>query len=125
VSRADKESASLQSTMNIPSSPQIEIIVIIDNELDPISQYQHLSHSVSAYGNLVDIGLSGNIVHDRGVGHPAPPGPYPAPFQPPDGNISKEGEAVPIRELSLQRVCCSGHGLSLLIVRTILPANAS
>jgi 7,8-dihydropterin-6-yl-methyl-4-(beta-D-ribofuranosyl)aminobenzene 5'-phosphate synthase len=66
----------------------LEITVIVDNELDPISKY---IEPVTAFGNLAHVGLAGPVPTDeRGDG---------------------------VRELNLENVCCGAHGLSLLLVR--------
>jgi 7,8-dihydropterin-6-yl-methyl-4-(beta-D-ribofuranosyl)aminobenzene 5'-phosphate synthase len=65
----------------------LEVQVIIDNELDPISKYPE---QLSAYGNLGHVGLSGPPTSD------------------------KRGDNI--KELRMENICCSAHGLSLLIV---------
>ena len=66
----------------------LEILVIVDNEVDPMSTYQNPALKVS--GQLLDIGLKSETdVHDRG-----------------DGS----------KELRMDSVCCGAHGLSLMIV---------
>ncbi|KIX93274.1 uncharacterized protein Z520_10917 [Fonsecaea multimorphosa CBS 102226] len=65
----------------------LEILVIVDNEVDPISSYQHPDLKVS--GQLADVALR-------------------APLQ--DG--SRGGSKFEIR---LDNVCCGAHGLSLMI----------
>lgn len=65
----------------------LEILVIIDNELDPISPCPN--EAVQQTGSLKDMGLNGaTITGDR-------------------------GEAK--RELRMDGICCSAHGLSLMI----------
>ena len=66
----------------------IEILVIIDNELDPISPCPN--PSVSQTGSLKDIGLHGPSLSDSGRG-----GAW--------------------KELRMDNICCSAHGLSLMI----------
>jgi 7,8-dihydropterin-6-yl-methyl-4-(beta-D-ribofuranosyl)aminobenzene 5'-phosphate synthase len=66
----------------------LEILVIVDNEVDPISTYSN--PAVQATGNIVDIGMrSQSDVHDR-------------------------GDAA--KELRMDSICCGAHGLSLMIV---------
>ena len=66
----------------------LEILVIVDNEVDPMSTYQNPALKVS--GQLLDIGLGSKTeVHDR-------------------GDVSKE--------LRMDNICCGAHGLSLMIV---------
>jgi 7,8-dihydropterin-6-yl-methyl-4-(beta-D-ribofuranosyl)aminobenzene 5'-phosphate synthase len=66
----------------------VEILVIIDNEVDPISKYPN--PQVSAYGNLADIALN-------------------TPFHP-----SERGSNC--HEIKMNQLCCGAHGLSLMIV---------
>lgn len=68
----------------------LEVLVIVDNEVDPISSYQHPDLTVS--GQLADIALR-------------------APIQGTDRAPAKH-------EIRLDNVCCGAHGLSLMIVRT-------
>jgi hypothetical protein len=65
----------------------LEVQVIVDNELDPISKY---IEPVIAYGNLAHIGLAGPKISDH------------------RGND--------IHEVRMDQICCGAHGLSLLIV---------
>lgn len=70
----------------------LEILVIIDNELDPISASQN--PLVTQSGNLKDIAFRND------------------PIQP--ASISgTPGE--PCREIRMEEICCGAHGLSLLI----------
>ena len=66
----------------------LEVQVIVDNELDPISKY---IEPVTAYGNLAHVGLKAPAVTDE------------------------RGDNI--RELKMENICCGAHGLSLLIVR--------
>ncbi|KAH8805469.1 metallo-beta-lactamase superfamily protein [Xylogone sp. PMI_703] len=68
----------------------LEVLVIVDNEVDPISSYQH--PDLIASGSLQDIALRAPIV-DLNRGN--------AEF-----------------ELRLGNVCCGAHGLSLMITAT-------
>ena len=74
----------------------LEILVIVDNEVDPISSYQHPDLKVS--GLLPDVALRAPL---------------------PEG--SRGGSKFEIR---LDNVCCGAHGLSLMIVRTIVQKAA-
>jgi 7,8-dihydropterin-6-yl-methyl-4-(beta-D-ribofuranosyl)aminobenzene 5'-phosphate synthase len=65
----------------------LEIQVIVDNELDPISKY---IEPVTAYGNLAHIGLASPKISDE--------------------------RGSDIHELKMENICCGAHGLSLLIV---------
>ena len=67
----------------------VEVLVIVDNEVDPISSYQHPDLKVS--GQLADVALRAPL---------------------PD---SSRGAAK--FEIRLDNVCCGAHGLSLMIVR--------
>ncbi len=67
----------------------LELLVIVDNEVDPISSYQHPDLKVS--GLLADVALRAPL---------------------PEG--SRGGSKFEIR---LDNVCCGAHGLSLMIVR--------
>jgi 7,8-dihydropterin-6-yl-methyl-4-(beta-D-ribofuranosyl)aminobenzene 5'-phosphate synthase len=64
----------------------VEILVLIDNELDPISK---LIDGLTAIGNIAHIGLAS---------------PY-------EG--TPPGESV--KQLKMEQICCAAHGLSLLI----------
>jgi 7,8-dihydropterin-6-yl-methyl-4-(beta-D-ribofuranosyl)aminobenzene 5'-phosphate synthase len=66
----------------------VEITVIIDNEVDPLSQYTNEGLEVS--GRMQDIAMTS---------------PHPAPDR---------GGAV--AELRLDNLCCGAHGLSYMIV---------
>ena len=68
----------------------LEILVLIDNELDPISTYQ--IPGLAAHGNMMHIGLSN-------------------PSQPTDRGPN-------VHELRMDNVCCAAHGLSLMITAT-------
>lgn len=69
----------------------LEILVIVDNEVDPMSTYSN--PAIQATGNIVHIGMrSQSEVHDR-------------------------GDAA--KELRMDSICCGAHGLSLMIVRHI------
>lgn len=70
----------------------VEILVIVDNEVDPISKYPN--PAVEAYGNLADIA-------------------YASPFHPKDR--PKDGN-VDVREIRMEQICCGAHGLSLMVV---------
>lgn len=73
----------------------VEIQVIIDNELDPISASQN--EGVAQHGNLKDIALAnGPVTDDRSAGQN-------------EGNVY---------EIRMDKICCSAHGLSLLITGT-------
>lgn len=70
----------------------VEILVIVDNEVDPISTYSN--PAIQASGNLVHIGMrSQTEIHGR-------------------GDASKE--------LRMDNICCGAHGLSLMIVRHVV-----
>jgi len=74
----------------------LEVLVIVDNELDPISRY---TPTVIAYGNLGQVGMaSPHVPENRGDG---------------------------TRELRMDQVCCGAHGLSLMIVRLRNISNSS
>ena len=69
----------------------LEILVIVDNEVDPISTYSNPAIKVS--GNLVHIGMrSQTEIHGRGGG---------------------------TKEIRMDEICCGAHGLSLMIVSRI------
>jgi 7,8-dihydropterin-6-yl-methyl-4-(beta-D-ribofuranosyl)aminobenzene 5'-phosphate synthase len=68
----------------------VEILVLIDNELDPISKP---IDGLAANGNIAHIGLAS---------------PY-------EG--TPPGEAV--KQLKMEQICCAAHGLSLLMVRVV------
>jgi hypothetical protein len=73
----------------------VEILVIIDNEVDPISKYPN--PQVEAYGNLADIAMS-------------------TPYHP-----SQRGDNC--HEIKMSQLCCGAHGLSLMIVSSIMISN--
>ena len=67
----------------------LQILVIVDNEVDPISTYQHPDLKVS--GQLSDVALRAPLL---------------------------ESDRAPAKfEIRLDNVCCGAHGLSLMIVR--------
>ena len=70
----------------------LEILVIVDNEVDPISKYPN--PAVLAYGNLGDVARN-------------------TPYLPKD-----RGEGA--HELKMSQLCCGAHGLSLMIVSIAL-----
>jgi 7,8-dihydropterin-6-yl-methyl-4-(beta-D-ribofuranosyl)aminobenzene 5'-phosphate synthase len=73
----------------------LEVLVIIDNELDPALKYVQ-PPAVEAFGNVGQIGMaSPNKPKDRGQD---------------------------CRELKMEQICCGAHGLSLMIV-SILSAR--
>jgi 7,8-dihydropterin-6-yl-methyl-4-(beta-D-ribofuranosyl)aminobenzene 5'-phosphate synthase len=75
---------------NLVELDSLELLVIIDNELDPISKYAN--EGLAATGNIADIALT-------------------TPFRPKD----RGGENV--HELRMEQICQSAHGLSIMIVR--------
>lgn len=69
----------------------LEVLVIVDNELDPISSYQVPGLTVG--GQLADVALRAPLQHaERG------------------------GAGFEIR---MDNLCCGSHGLSLMIVRIV------
>jgi 7,8-dihydropterin-6-yl-methyl-4-(beta-D-ribofuranosyl)aminobenzene 5'-phosphate synthase len=67
----------------------LEVLVIIDNELDPVLKYAQ-PPAVETFGNIGQMGMaSPNKSKNRG----------------PD-----------CRELKMEQICCGAHGLSLMIV---------
>jgi 7,8-dihydropterin-6-yl-methyl-4-(beta-D-ribofuranosyl)aminobenzene 5'-phosphate synthase len=66
----------------------VEFLVIIDNEVDPISKYPN--PQVSAYGNLADVAANTQF-------HPS-------------------GRGEQCHEIKMSQLCCGAHGLSLMIV---------
>lgn len=70
----------------------LEVLVIIDNELDPISTYQLPSTTLTATGNMMHIAHANPVLPiDRGPN---------------------------TTELRMDNICCSAHGLSLMITAT-------
>ncbi len=69
----------------------VEILVIADNEVDPMSSYSHPDLTVS--GQMPDIARRGPIAE------------------------GSRGDAK--FEIRLDNICCGAHGLSLMIVRTM------
>lgn len=73
--------------INLVELDSLEILVIVDNELDPISPCPN--EAVQQFGTIRDIGLHGaHIASNRGGAK---------------------------RELRMDGICCSAHGLSLMI----------
>jgi hypothetical protein len=75
--------------MPLEEIDSIEILVIVDNEVDPISKYPQ--EGVTAYGNLADLARD-SPYHPNGRG----------------------GKGV--HEVRMDQICCGAHGLSLMIV---------
>lgn len=75
--------------MALEELDSLEILVIIDNEVDPISKYPQ--QGLTAYGNLADLARD-------------------SPFLPKD----RGGKTV--HEVRMDQICCAAHGLSLMIV---------
>ena len=75
---------------NLAEVDSLEIEVIVDNEVDPLSAYN--IDGLEVGGRFVDVAM--------GSPHPAP------------------GRAEAQRELRLGDLCCGAHGLSLMIVST-------
>ncbi|KAJ5198223.1 uncharacterized protein N7498_007340 [Penicillium cinerascens] len=77
-------------TLNLQEVDSIEAIVIIDNELDPLSP--PAPDTVQITGNLGTIAMgAGHVPTDRGGA---------------------------IREMRMEDICCSAHGLSILVTAT-------
>ncbi|KAJ5124114.1 uncharacterized protein N7515_007939 [Penicillium bovifimosum] len=77
-------------TLNLEEVDSLEAIVIIDNELDPLSPAA--PDTVQVVGNLATIAMgSKHTLTDRGVA---------------------------CKELRLEDVCCAAHGLSILLTAT-------
>ena len=66
----------------------LEILVIVDNEVDPISTYSN--PAVQATGNVMHIAMRSQTP------------------------VSDRGDAT--KEIRMDRICCGAHGLSLMIV---------
>lgn len=76
-------------TLDLQEVDSLEATVIIDNELDPLSPAS--LDTVQITGNLAQIAMSsGHKLTDR-------------------GGASKE--------MRMEDICCSAHGLSILVVR--------
>jgi 7,8-dihydropterin-6-yl-methyl-4-(beta-D-ribofuranosyl)aminobenzene 5'-phosphate synthase len=77
-------------TTSLAEIDYLDALIIIDNELDPMSPAA--PDTVQVTGLLPHISVSaGRDVHDR-------------------------GEAI--KELRMDNLCCSAHGLSILVVRS-------
>ncbi|KAI9739403.1 MAG: hypothetical protein M1818_005091 [Claussenomyces sp. TS43310] len=75
---------------NLQEIDSLEALVIVDNELDPISWAA--PNTVTADGNLVDVGMrSKSEIHGR---EPA------------------------TKELRMDQICCAAHGLSIMLTAT-------
>lgn len=81
------------SNMGLEELDSLEILVIVDNELDPISASQ--IPDIKQYGNLKDIALANGPVTD----------------------VRSRNESD-VYEVRMDKVCCSAHGLSLMITGT-------
>lgn len=79
----------METPINLEEVDSLEAIVIIDNELDPLSP--PAPGTVQISGNLGSIAM--------GSKH----------------TLTDRGEAC--KELRLEDVCCAAHGLSILVVR--------
>lgn len=80
---------SVEMPINLEEVDSLEAIVIIDNELDPLSP--PAPDTVQVLGNLGAIAM--------GSKH----------------TLTDRGDAC--KELRLEDVCCAAHGLSILVVR--------
>ncbi|KAJ5692250.1 hypothetical protein N7462_001673 [Penicillium macrosclerotiorum] len=78
-------------TLNLQEVDTLEAIVIIDNELDPLSP--PAPNTVQVAGNLGNIAMTS-----------------------PDNNITGRGGAC--KELRMEDICCSAHGLSIMVTAT-------
>ena len=67
----------------------LEILVVVDNEVDPLSSYQHPGLKVS--GQLLDVAKRAPLHRDH-------------------------DRANAQNELRFHNICCGAHGLSLMIV---------
>jgi hypothetical protein len=76
------------SAKDLVELDSLEILVIVDNELDPISKYGN--EGVTASGNLADLAMR-------------------TPFRPND-----RGENV--HEVRMEQICQSAHGLAIMLV---------
>ncbi|KAF2424385.1 hypothetical protein EJ08DRAFT_639302 [Tothia fuscella] len=74
---------------NLIELDSLEFLVIVDNEVDPISKYPN--PAVEAYGNLADIAAASRI----------------RPSDRPEGGDT--------RVLSMEDICCGAHGLSIMV----------
>jgi 7,8-dihydropterin-6-yl-methyl-4-(beta-D-ribofuranosyl)aminobenzene 5'-phosphate synthase len=77
------------NTLNLQEIDSVEATVIIDNELDPLSP--PAPNTVQIAGNLGTIGM--NSKH----------------------KLTDRGGAC--KEMRMEDICCSAHGLSILVVR--------
>lgn len=75
-------------TLRLEEVDSLEATVIIDNELDPLSPAA--PDTVQITGNLGHIAMGG--------GHP----------------LTDRGGAI--KEMRMEDICCSAHGLSILVV---------
>jgi 7,8-dihydropterin-6-yl-methyl-4-(beta-D-ribofuranosyl)aminobenzene 5'-phosphate synthase len=67
----------------------LEVLVIIDNELDPVLKYVD-PPAVETFGNIGHIGMA-------------------SPHRP-------QNRGVDCHELKMDQICCGAHGLSLMVV---------
>jgi 7,8-dihydropterin-6-yl-methyl-4-(beta-D-ribofuranosyl)aminobenzene 5'-phosphate synthase len=71
----------------------VEILVIVDNEVDPVSRY--INEGVAVLSRFIDFGInSPNLPTDR---------------------------SDQCRELKMDALCCGAHGLPLMIVGPLQP----
>ncbi len=80
---------------NLAEVDSVEILVIVDNEVDPISSYSHPDLKVT--GNIIDVAQRVPL------------------------NDPNRGDAQ--SELKLTNLSCGAHGLSLMIVRPLPPCR--
>lgn len=80
------------SSSRLPLTPldALEVHVLVDNEVDPISSYSQISPGIEVSGRFADLGMT-------------------SPFPAKDRGAAK-------KEMRMERLCCGAHGLSLMIV---------
>lgn len=78
------------SDLELLELDSLEIVVIIDNELDPISASPN--SNVQQHGNLKDIAIANGPVSDV--------------------RVATQDD---VHEIRMDKICCSAHGLSLMI----------
>lgn len=83
----------IMSELELVELDSLEILVIVDNELDPISASPNAE--VQQYGNLKDIAIANGPLSDVRT-------------------ASKDD----VCEIRMDKICCSAHGLSLMIIGT-------
>lgn len=80
----------MSSSLILQPLDALEVHVLVDNEVDPLSSYVQMGPGVEVSGRFADIALTS---------------PFPA-----------EHRGATKKEMRMECLCCGAHGLSLMIV---------